>query len=389
MKTSLSEKIIEPGTYFMMGNEACALGAIVAGCRFFAFYPITPANEIALHMSTLLPKVGGIYIQMEDEISSIASVVGSSWAGSKAMTATSGPGFSLMQETIGYAVMTETPCVIVDVQRCGPSTGTPPLPMQGDVYQARHGSHGEYPIIALAPSSVGDMFLLTIEAFNLAEKYRTPVILLSDALVGHMVESVEIPDLSSIKIFERETPEKHVEDEFSFFLNENVAPMPKFGSNYKAHVTASTHDERGFRNVENPNFVDNLVRKLYLKIQRHNKDIVKVETKNLDEAEVVLLSYGSVARSAKHVINQARQEGLNIGYVRLVTLWPFPDDEILNLARKVDKIMVLENNMGQVVNEVKRVVGCEAEVKFLPPRLLGTIHEPAYIMENLRRFVNE
>jgi 2-oxoglutarate ferredoxin oxidoreductase subunit alpha len=376
-------KIIESGTYFMMGNEACALGAIVAGCKFFAFYPITPANEIAEHMSVLLPKVRGVYIQMEDEISSIASVIGASWAGNKAMTATSGPGFTLMQENIGYAAMTETPCVIVDVQRCGPSTGTPPLPMQGDVYQARRGSHGEYPVIVLAPSSVRDMFMLTIEAFNLAETYRTPVILLSDAFVGHMTESIQIPDVSTIKIVERKTPAQPSE-ECRFFLDENVAPMPIFGYGYKAHVTGSTHDERGFRNVEDPAFVDSVVRKLYGKIEGRKKEIVKVEQKYVDDAEVILLSYGSVTRSALHVVKQARREGLKIGYMQLITLWPFADEIIRDTARNVRKIVVLENNMGQIVREVKATVEGETEVEFLPPRILGAIHEPEYIIKNLR-----
>jgi 2-oxoglutarate ferredoxin oxidoreductase subunit alpha len=383
-----ARKIVRPGTYFMMSNEACALGAIVAGCRFFAFYPITPANEIAEHMSILLPKVKGIYIQMEDEISSIASVIGASWAGKKAMTATSGPGFTLMQENIGYAVMTETPCVIVDVQRCGPSTGTPPLPMQGDVYQAGHGSHGEYQIIALAPSSVKDTFMLTIDAFNLAEAYRTPVILLSDALVGHLVESVEIPDVTTIKIIERKRPEKPCE-EAQYFLDEDVAPMPIFGFGYKAHVTGSTHDEGGFRNVEDPLSVDNIVRKLYRKIQKHKNDIVKVETRYLDDAEVVLLAYGSVARSTLHVVKWARKEGMKVGYVRLITLWPFADDVIYDIARKVEKIVVLENNMGQIVSKVREAAAGQTEVEFLPPRILGTIHEPMYVMKSLRRLYNE
>lgn len=381
MKTSL-EKIIEPGKHLMMGNEACAFGAIFAGCRYFAFYPITPANEIAEQMSTLLPKIGGIYIQMEDEISSIASVIGSSWAGKKAMVATSGPGFTLMQENIGYAVMTETPCVIVDVQRCGPSTGTPPLPMQGDVYQTRRGSHGEYEIIALAPSSAQDMFQLTIEAFNLAETYRTPVVVLSDALVGHTTESVEIPDLATIDIVERKKPTRSSE-ETRPFLDEDVAPMPIFGSGYSVHVTASTHDETGLRNVESPLSVDNLVRKLCMKIRKHRNEIVKVETRYLDDAEVVLVAYGSVARSALYVVKRAREKGLKVGYVRPITLWPFPDDAILNVAKKAKKIMVMENNMGQIVNEVRRVAGGTAEVMFLSPRILGTIHEPSYVLEKL------
>lgn len=382
MKNTI-EQIIKPGTHFIMGNEACALGAIAAGCRYFAFYPITPANEIAEQMSLFLPKIGGVYLQMEDEIGAIASVIGSSWTGKKAMTATSGPGFSLMQENIGYGVMTETPCVIVDVQRCGPSTGTPPLPMQGDVYQARHGSHGEYEIIALAPSSAQEMFLLTVEAFNLAETYRTPVILLSDALVGHMRETVEIPDPSKMELVERKRP-KESPGQIHPFLDEDVAPMPIFGSGYSVHVTASTHDSRGLRNVESPLSVDFLVRKLCTKIRKHRNEIARVETAYLDDAEVVLLSYGSVARSAHYATECARREGLKVGYVRLITLWPFADEAILNVAKKVRKIIVLENNMGQVVNEVARVAGNKAEIEFLPPRIIGSLHEPDHIMKRLK-----
>ncbi|MEM2082960.1 MAG: 2-oxoacid:acceptor oxidoreductase subunit alpha [Candidatus Micrarchaeia archaeon] len=380
-------EIIKPGNYLMMGNEACALGAIIAGCRFFAFYPITPANEIAEYMSINLPKVGGIYIQMEDEISSIASVIGASWAGLKAMTATSGPGFTLMQENIGHAIMTETPCVIVDVQRCGPSTGTPALPMQGDVYQARHGSHGEYEIIVLAPSSVKDTFLLTIEAFNLSEKYRVPVIILSDALIGHMMENVEIPDLSSIKIVDRKKPLKL--DDSQFFLSEDIAPMPTLGSGYMLHITGSTHNEKGIRNVYDPAYVNNLIYKIYAKIHKHIDDIVKIETRYLDDSKVLLLSYGSVARSALHAVKLARRIGLKVGYVRLITLWPFPEKIISNIINSVEKIIVLENNMGQIFNEVRRVSHKDIEVKFLPPDILGTIHDPLYIMNNLRKFIGE
>ncbi|MCS7125020.1 MAG: 2-oxoacid:acceptor oxidoreductase subunit alpha [Candidatus Bathyarchaeota archaeon] len=381
--SSGANKIIEPGTHFLMGNEACALGAVVAGCKFFAFYPITPANEIAEYMSVLLPKVKGIYIQMEDEISSIASVIGASWAGRKAMTATSGPGFTLMQENIGYAVATETPCVIVDVQRCGPSTGTPPLPMQGDVYQAKYGSHSEYPIIALAPSSVKEMFTLTIESFNLAEKYRTPVILLSDALVGHLMETFEIPDLSQIEIVERKKPDKETSDA-KYFLDEDVAPMPVFGCGYKAHVTGSTHDEKGLRNVEDPVYVDKVVRALHRKIEKHKENIVKVETKFLDDAEIALLTYGSVARTAIHVVNQARKTGIKVGIIRLITLWPFPDVQVQSAARKTGRIVVMENNLGQVVNKVSEVAAKYADVKFLPPRIIGSLHEPEYVINFLK-----
>jgi len=379
---SKTNKIVEPGTYFLMGNEACALGAVVAGCRFFAFYPITPANEIAEYISKLLPKVKGIYIQMEDEISSIASVIGASWTGRKAMTATSGPGFTLMQENIGYAVATETPCVVVDVQRCGPSTGTPPLPMQGDLFQAKYGSHSEYPIIALAPSSVGEMFTLTIEAFNLAETYRTPVILLSDAIVGHLMETVEIPDVSKIKIVERRLPKKGSES--TYFLDENVAPMPIFGLGYKTHVTGSTHDERGFRNVEDPVYVDKVVKALHRKIQKHKDQIVKVETKYLNDAEIALLTYGSVARTAAHVVKLARNEGMRVGLVRLITLWPFPDTQVQEIARKVGKIVVMENNLGQVVSKVREFTSKYADVEFLPPRIIGTLHDPDYVMNFIR-----
>jgi 2-oxoglutarate ferredoxin oxidoreductase subunit alpha len=379
----LAKKIIRPGTHFLMGNEACAYGAIVAGCKFFSFYPITPANEIAEYMSILIPKVKGTYIQMEDEISSIAAVIGASWAGNKAMTATSGPGFTLMQENIGYAVMTETPCVIVDVQRCGPSTGTPPLPMQGDVLQASRGSHGEYQIIALAPSSVSEMFTLTIEAFNLAETYRTPVIVLSDAFIGHLMETVEIPDISAIKIVERKKPEKNSGTK-KYFLDEDVAPMPMFGLGYKAHVTGSTHDERGFRNVEDPIYVDKVVKTLYRKIHNNKDHIVRVETKYLDDAEVVLLAYGSIARVATHVVKSARKERMKVGLVKLITLWPFADSQVREVARKVGKIVVMENNLGQIVGKVKEVATKYADVEFLPPRVIGTLHEPTYVMNFLR-----
>lgn len=382
MSNNEVNKIVKPGTYFLMGNEACALGAIAAGCRFFAFYPITPANEIAEYISTLLPKVKGVYIQMEDEISSIASVIGASWTGRKAMTATSGPGFTLMQENIGYAAATETPCIIVDVQRCGPSTGTPPLPMQGDVYQAKYGSHCEYPIIALAPSSVEEMFTLTIEAFNLAETYRTPVILLSDAVVGHLMETVEIPDVSKIKIVERRKPNKGSDSKY--FLDENVAPMPVFGFGYKAHVTGSTHDERGFRNVEDPVYVDKVVRTLHRKIQKHKDQIVKVETKYMDDAEIALLTYGSVARTAAHVVKLARREGMKVGLVRLITLWPFADTQVQEIARNVRKIVVMENNLGQMFSKVREFASKYADVEFLPPRIIGALHEPVYVMNFLK-----
>jgi 2-oxoglutarate ferredoxin oxidoreductase subunit alpha len=254
--------------------------------------------------------------------------------------------------------------------------------MQGDVYQAGRGSHGEYQIIALAPSSVGEMFTLTIEAFNLAETYRTPVVVLSDATVGHLMETVEIPDISAIKIVERKKPEKN--SGAKYFLDEDVAPMPVFGLGYRAHVTGSTHDERGFRNVEDPVYVDKVVKALYRKIHKYKDQIVRVETKYLDDAEVALLTYGSVARTANYVVKSARKEGMKVGLVKLITLWPFADSQVREVARKVGKIVVMENNLGQIVNKVREVAAKYADVEFLPPRIIGTLHEPAYVMGSLR-----
>ena len=373
---------IEAGTYFMQGNEACAEGAIAAGCRYFAFYPITPAGEIAERMAERLPRLGGIYIQMEDEIAALGSVIGASWTGVKAMTATSGPGFSLMQEHIGHAVMTETPCVIVDVQRAGPSTGIPPVPMQGDIYQARRGSHGEYEIIVLAPYSAQEMFDLTIEAFNLSEEYRTPVILLPDEIVGHMREEVTIPSFSSLKLVERKKPTVPPE-EFKPFLDESVAPMPSFGTGYHVHVTGSSHDERGFRNVRDPEAIDKVVRRLCAKIRKNIDKITKVETKYMDDADVALLSYGSSARAALYVAKEARAKGFKVGFIRLITLWPFADAAVREVAQQVRKILVFEDNLGQIVNEVQRAVAGSVEVELISPEVIGTLHRPDYALNRV------
>ncbi|NIM45078.1 MAG: 2-oxoacid:acceptor oxidoreductase subunit alpha [Nitrososphaeria archaeon] len=377
---------VEEEINFMQGNEACAEGAIASGCRFFAFYPITPAGEIAARMSNRLPKLGGIYIQMEDEISSIASVIGASWGGAKAMTATSGPGFSLMQENIGYAVMTETPCVIVNVQRGGPSTGTPAVPMQGDVTQARHGSHGEYEAVVLAPYSVQEMFDLTVEAFNLSERLRTPVILLADELVGHMREEAVIPDPSELALIDRELPGEDYDGKA--FLDEEVAPMPIFGRGYHSHVTGSTHDERGRRFVTDPEHISKVVHALYNKIRRHIDEIHRVETQHMDDCEVALFSYGSVARTAWHVVEEARKRGVKAGLIRPISLWPFPS-EIIDEAVGQDlrKVIVLENNMGQMVSEVVRAIHGRVEVDFLPPQTLGTIYQPGYVLDYILKEV--
>ena len=296
-----------PGTYFMQGNEACALGGVAAGCRFFAFYPITPAGEIAEKMSQLLPKTRGVFIQMEDEIAAIGAVIGASWTGLKSMTATSGPGFSLMQENIGYAVMTETPCVIVDVQRPGPSSGIVSAPMQGDVIQARHGSHGEYEIIVLAPSSAQEMFDITIRAFNLSEQYRTPVIILADEIVGHMREEVIIPEESFFKIIDRKVPSTR-EEAARGFLSPSVAPMPIFGKGFAAHVTGSSHDEYGWRQASDPGSIDKIVRTINQKIRPHTAQISTIERLMLEDAEIAIVAYGSCARTAEYVVKKAQSQ---------------------------------------------------------------------------------
>jgi 2-oxoglutarate ferredoxin oxidoreductase subunit alpha len=370
----------------MQGNEACALGAVAAGCRFFAFYPSTPAGEIAEKMSQLLPKARGVYIQMEDEIAAIGSVIGASWTGLKAMTATSGPGFSLMQENIGYAVMTETPCVIVDVQRAGPSTGIVSAPMQGDVIQARHGSHGEYEIIALAPSSAQEMFEMTVRAFNLAEQYRTPVIVLADETVAHMREEVVIPDERSLTIINRKVPSSR-EEASKAFLSAWVAPMPIFGRGFAAHVTGSSHDEYGMREASAPEAIDKIVRTINAKIVPHTREISPVEKNMLEDADTALVAYGSCARTAEHVVKQARQKGLKVGLLRLMGIWPFPHEAVKEALKSARRVIVLENNLGQLFPEIERLAPERAETVFLPPEIIGTLHRPAYVFDQVAKEV--
>lgn len=368
---------------FLEGNVACAEGAIAAGCKFFAFYPITPAREIGRVMASKMPKVGGISIQMEDEIASISSIIGASWAGLKSMTATSGPGFSLMQESIGYAVQTETPCVIVDVQRGGPGVGQVGVPLQGDVIQSRHGAHGEYPIVVLAPSSPQDMFDYTVEAFNLSEALRTPVILLTDAYVSFMRESVVIRSREDIRIINRKKPDNS--GETSFFLSEDVAPMPAFGTGYRVHVTGSCHDERGYRKITDPEDLDHLIRRIYRKFEKRLNEIVRLQTFQVDDAKIILVTYGSPFRSALWALKKAREEGIRLGCVRLVSIWPFAKQEIAKIAEQVDKIIVLENNRGQILDYVKSAACEMAEIRFLPPQILGRVHNPRYVLEVIRR----
>ncbi|RLI17854.1 2-oxoacid:acceptor oxidoreductase subunit alpha [Candidatus Bathyarchaeota archaeon] len=375
----------ETKTYFWSGNEACVEAAITAGCRFFAGYPITPANEIAEHMAKKLPKVNGIFMQMEDELASIGAVMGASWCGVKAMTATSGPGFSLMQETIGWGFMTETPCVIVDVQRLGPGTGQATKCGQGDVMQSRWGTHGDYTAIVLSPNSVQEVFELTIRAFNLAEKYRTPVILLTDETIAHVREQITIPPKESIQTIDRKKP---VAGERKFFGSEEVAPMPAIGEGYNVAVTASTHDEYGIRFTADPLIHRRLVESINNKIRKHADDIVDVESYNADDCQVGIISYGCTSRSVYETVEEAEKRGIKVGHVRLKTLWPFPEKPVKKLAKNARKIIVPEMNLGQIFHEVKRVA-CQTEVVPLNKIGGGELITPEEILEKILEGVGE
>jgi 2-oxoglutarate ferredoxin oxidoreductase subunit alpha len=364
---------------FWQGNEACAEAAIIAGCRFFAGYPISPANEIAEHMAALLPKVNGIFMQMEDELASINAVVGASWTGAKAMTATSGPGFSLMQETIGWAFMTETPCVIVNVQRVGPGTGQATKCAQGDVMQARWGTHGDYSAIVLSPNSVQEMFELTIRAFNLAEKYRTPVILLADEIIAHLREQVTVPQLKNIEIVNRKKPKS---SDKMFFGLEEVAPMPAVGEGFNVAVTASTHDEYGIRFTADPTVHRRVVENINNKIRKNVDDIAEVETYNIENCKVGIVSYGCTSRAVYEAVEEAEKKGINVGYVRLKTIWPFPEKPVKRLAEAAEKIFVPEMNLKQLFYEVERIA-CNAEVVALNKIGGGELITPEEILSKI------
>ena len=372
------------GAHFMNGDVACAEGAIAVGCRFFAGYPITPATEIAEHLSQRMPEFGGIYVQMEDEIASMAAVIGASYSGLKAMTATSGPGFSLMQENIGLAVMTEAPCVIVDVMRGGPSTGQPTLPGQQDVMQAKWGSHGDYGIIALTPSSVQEMFDLTVEAFNLSEAYRVPTLLMGDEIVGHMWEKVIIPSPDKIKIVNRKKPNVPPEKYMPFKPDDDlVPPMACFGEGYHFHATGLTHNEHGYPRTSSSEVQSKLVNRLCDKIQKNADKIVRVEEVMLEDADVVVVAYGIVARAALSAIKKAREKGIKAGLLRLITLWPFPEERVVKAAKRAKAIVVPEMNCGQMVREVERAAK-ETPVVFLS-KLGEEPHTPLEILEAIRR----
>ena len=347
----------------MQGNEACVEGAIAAGMRFFAGYPITPSTEIAELSSEKLPCVGGKFIQMEDEIASMAAIIGASLTGLKSMTATSGPGFSLKQENLGYAGITEVPCVVVNVQRGGPSTGLPTSPAQGEIMQARWGTHGDHPVIALTPSSVRETFDLTIRAFNLSEKYRIPVILLMDEVIGHMRERVELPDTSELEIIDRKRPASNKEDYKAYKADEDlIPPMANFGEGYRYHVTGLVHDETGF--PSNSSVVaDKLVRRLADKIEMHKDDIIQWEEQNTEDADIVIVSIGGVSRAADTAMKMLRIKGLKVGTFRPITVWPFPEKRLEELAEKVNTFVVAEMNLGQMVLEVERIIKNKAKIE--------------------------
>lgn len=380
----MKSRAVLTGTHFLSGDLACAEGAIAAGCRFFGGYPITPATEISEHMSRRLVEVGGVYIQMEDEIGSIAAVIGASYTGKKAMTATSGPGFSLMQENIGLAVMTEAPLVIVNIMRGGPSTGQPTMPGQQDVMQAKWGSHGDYEIIALAPSSVQEMFDLTIDCFNFAESYRVPVMLLADEIIGHMSERVKIPPPEEITIIDRKKP-KVPPNEYRPFKPDDdlIPPMGCFGEGYRFHATGLTHDEKGAPKTVSVEEQTKLVRRLCDKIRKNTHKIVRVQEVMLEDAEVAVLAYGIASRAALSAVRKARKEGIKAGLLRLITIWPFPTELVAKMADHVAAIVVPEMNYGQLVREVERAA------KTTPVSLLSKLgeepHRPSEIITAMRR----
>jgi 2-oxoglutarate ferredoxin oxidoreductase subunit alpha len=367
---------LEPGTYFMMGDEASAEGAIAAGCRFYAGYPITPASEIMLHMNKRLTDTNGVFVQMEDELASMAAIVGASWAGAKSMTATAGPGFSLMMENIGYACMTETPCVVVNIQRAGPSTGQASRPASGDVMQAKWGTHGGVEIIALAPWSVQEMYDLTIKAFNLAERFRVPTIVLGDAIVGHLRESFRVDE--NVRLFNRiRVPGA---PPFGSDREDGVPPMPSFGEGEQLLITGSTHNAYGVRKTTNPDVHQALVRRLSEKVTAHMDEITDYELYFENDAQRMVVAYGSTARSALWAVREARERGERVGMLRLKSIWPFPGDLIAEWEARCEEFIVPETNLGQISITVQQYTAN-------PVRLLsqtnGEIMDPRRVLDTL------
>jgi 2-oxoglutarate ferredoxin oxidoreductase subunit alpha len=372
---------------FILGDMACVYGGLIAGCSFFGGYPITPASEVAEGMARSLPKVGGTYIQMEDEIGSIAAIIGAAWGGAKSMTATSGPGFSLMMENYGFAVMTETPCVIVNVQRTGPSTGQPTLGAQGDMMQARWGTHGDLEAIALAPSTVQECMDFTIEAFNLSEKYRNPVCVMTDGEVGHLRERIVIPDEKDLKLIDRVEATIDKKKYIPFTNSQTrknckVPDFPTFGTGYRTYVTGLTHNEKGFPATDKQPDHERLVKRITEKITDDADKLVWVDRINLDDADIAFVTYGASARPAESAMEMGRKKGIKVGLLRLRIVWPFPEKEIAKLAKQVDKIIVPEMNLGQIYHPVREFAEGNCEV-VSAPKIGGEMHLPDELFKYL------
>jgi len=382
----LIREVLGKKVQFILGDMACVYGGLLAGCSFFGGYPITPASEVAEGMARRLPRVKGTYIQMEDEIGSIAAVIGAAWGGAKSMTATSGPGFSLMMENYGYAVMTETPCVIVNIQRTGPSTGQPTLGAQGDMMQAKWGTHGDFEAIALAPSTVQECMDFTIEAFNLAEKYRNPVCVMADGEMGHLRERVIIPEEKDLKIINRVTAtidkKKFIPFTNSQTRKSKVPDFPTFGTGYRTYVTGLTHNEKGFPATDKQPDHEKLVKRITSKITDDLDELTNVEKLYLDDAKTVFVTYGASARPAESAMEMARAKGKKVGMLRLKLVWPFPHKEIQKLANKVDKIIVPEMNLGQIVHPVREYAEGQCQV-VSAPKIGGEMHLPMELYKYL------
>jgi 2-oxoglutarate ferredoxin oxidoreductase subunit alpha len=354
----MSRPAVLTGSHFMNGDHACAEGALAAGCTFFGGYPITPSTEIAERLAARLPEVGGVFIQMEDEMASMASILGASAAGVLAMTATSGPGFSLMMENLGLGVMMELPCVVVNVQRGSPSTGLPTLPGQSDIMQARWGSHGDYGMVAYSPWSPQEFFNLTLHAFNVSDRFRVPVLIMADEVVGHMVERVIIPEASDIQRWSRKRPNGSQKEDYLAFQAEGpdmVPPMAYAGEGYKLHFTGLTHDEKGYPDMSAASH-HKLVTRLVEKIKNNADQLIRTESHYLEDAQIVVISFGSTARSALRAVREAREEGLKAGFLRLISVWPFPVDTLKAIDLAAEAYVVPEMNLGQIITEVERHV---------------------------------
>jgi 2-oxoglutarate/2-oxoacid ferredoxin oxidoreductase subunit alpha len=370
------------GAHFLDGDHACCEGALSAGCRFVAGYPITPSTEVVERISSRIPTIGGIFIQMEDEIASSIAIQGAVWAGAKAMTVTSGPGFSLMMEHIGLAAMLETPCVFVDVQRAGPSTGLPTLPAQADMMQARWGAHGDYEIIALCPNSPQECYDLTIKAFNLAEEYRLPVMIMMDECVGHMTEKVIIPQPEEIEVTERRYTKTKPGEYLPYQTNGSDVPlMAKAGDGHKFHITGLTHDERGYPSM-NAEAHEKCVRRLVDKVRNNADKIIMLDESDTENADVILVSYGITSRVAVKAIAMARTQGVRVGHLRLITAWPFPEKRIRELAKSAGAFIMPELNYGQMFFELQRAMEGQAK-SYLVAHGGGTVHDPEVIYKKI------